>query len=167
VRSLARAALRPLTRPDRGPRPDDVLAELQDALFLREVCLRKTPEALADAMGRVQELGALAAGMSAESPHELVKVHETANMLRTAELFLRGSLLRRESRGDHQRADAERADDDRWLCWINQHLVAAAVAGKGRETVVDLEPVPLPRYRFGPAPSIGGAGDHQVGEITP
>jgi hypothetical protein len=45
--------------------------------------------------------------------------------------------------------------------------VVDAGAGEGRETVVDLEPVPLPRYRFGPAPSIGGAGDHRAGEITP
>jgi succinate dehydrogenase/fumarate reductase flavoprotein subunit len=167
VRSLAHAALRPFAGgPDRGPRPDDVLADLQDALFVREVCLRKTPEALSDAMRRVQELGALATGMSAGSPHELVKVHETANMLRTAELFLRGSLLRRESRGDHQRADAEQVDDDRWLCWINQHLVVAAGGEHGRETVVDLESVPLARYRFGPAPSIGGAGDDRVGETA-
>jgi succinate dehydrogenase / fumarate reductase flavoprotein subunit len=165
--SLAHAARRPLALGrGSGPRPDEILDDLQDALFVREVCLRKTGEALSGAMRRVEELSARAIELTADCPHELVKVHETANMLRTAELYLRGSLLRRESRGDHQRADFERVDD-RWLCWINQQRSDSAHGdGDPRATVVSMEPVPLHRYRFSPSTPTGAARESPVGEVA-
>jgi succinate dehydrogenase/fumarate reductase flavoprotein subunit len=158
VLRLVRSAREPLSADRRhAPTPDEVLGALQEALFSREVCLRKTHEALAGALAEVQVLGEVAEQMRAADPHDLVKAHETSHMVLAAELFLRGSLMRRESRGDHQRADHENTDPS-WLCWIDQHLAEPRAEERtGTEVVVELEPVPLQRYRFGPAAGQGAA----------
>jgi len=54
----------------------------------------------------------------ARSPHELRLVHETKNMVVNAEMRLRSSLLRTESRGTHYREDYPRRDDPNWLAWV-------------------------------------------------
>ena len=55
--------------------------------------------------------------MYAKDPHELKLVHETENMVLTAEMILRASLFRTESRGSHYREDYPRRDDPAWLAW--------------------------------------------------
>lgn len=133
--------------------PDSVLAELQEALFARDVCLLKTPEALSESSGRVAgiRMGTVPR-MGAADAHELVKVHETSNMVQMAGLFLRGSQLREESRADHQRADHPRTDNERWLRWLNQSLLAPASSGAPEAVEVEHEPVPVESYRFPPEP---------------
>ena len=54
----------------------------------------------------------------AMDPHELRLVHETKNMVLNAEMKLRCSLFRTESRGRHYREDYPRRDDSAWLAWI-------------------------------------------------
>ena len=44
--------------------------------------------------------------------------HETANMLLNAEMKLRASLFRTESRGTHYREDYPARDDENWLAWV-------------------------------------------------
>jgi succinate dehydrogenase/fumarate reductase flavoprotein subunit len=53
----------------------------------------------------------------ASDPHELRLAHETENMVLTAEMILRASLFRTESRGTHYREDYPRRDDPAWLAW--------------------------------------------------
>jgi succinate dehydrogenase/fumarate reductase flavoprotein subunit len=55
--------------------------------------------------------------MYAKDPHELKLVHETANMVLAAEMILRASLFRKESRGAHYREDYPGRDDREWLAW--------------------------------------------------
>jgi succinate dehydrogenase/fumarate reductase flavoprotein subunit len=50
--------------------------------------------------------------------HELRKAHEVKNMMLNAEMKLRTSLFRTESRGNHYREDYPERDDNNWLCWI-------------------------------------------------
>ncbi len=59
----------------------------------------------------------LAPQMYARDLHELRLVHETRNMVLTAEMILRASLERKESRGAHYREDYPRRNDDKWLAW--------------------------------------------------
>lgn len=54
----------------------------------------------------------------ADDLHELRLCHETANMVLNAEMKLRTSLMRTESRGSHYREDYPERNDDEWLCWI-------------------------------------------------
>ncbi len=54
----------------------------------------------------------------ARDPHELRLAHETKNMVLNAEMRLRASLFRTESRGCHYREDYPRRDDPNWLAWV-------------------------------------------------
>jgi succinate dehydrogenase/fumarate reductase flavoprotein subunit len=56
--------------------------------------------------------------MVASDAHELRLVHETRNMLLNAEMKLRASLYRTESRGNHYREDYPEINDDEWLAWV-------------------------------------------------
>lgn len=54
----------------------------------------------------------------AKDSHNLRLAHETKNMTLNAEMKLRASLLRKESRGSHYREDYPQRDDPNWLAWI-------------------------------------------------
>jgi succinate dehydrogenase/fumarate reductase flavoprotein subunit len=56
--------------------------------------------------------------MYAKDPHELRLAHETRNMVLNAEMKLRASLFRTESRGEHYREDYPRRMDPEWLAWV-------------------------------------------------
>jgi succinate dehydrogenase/fumarate reductase flavoprotein subunit len=51
--------------------------------------------------------------------HELRLAHETANMIITAEMKLRASIMRTESRCSHYRLDYPELDNENWQAWIN------------------------------------------------
>jgi succinate dehydrogenase/fumarate reductase flavoprotein subunit len=50
--------------------------------------------------------------------HELRSAHETKNMVLNAEMQLRASIFRTESRGSHFREDYPRREDPDWLAWV-------------------------------------------------
>jgi succinate dehydrogenase/fumarate reductase flavoprotein subunit len=56
--------------------------------------------------------------LMAKDPHELRLAHETQNMVLNAEMKLRASLMRTESRGNHYRQDYPARSDKEWLSWI-------------------------------------------------
>ena len=56
--------------------------------------------------------------LTAKDPHELRLAHETKNMLVNAEMRLRASIFRTESRGCHYREDYPTRDDPNWLAWV-------------------------------------------------
>jgi len=60
----------------------------------------------------------LAPKLMAKEPHELRLALETKNMILNAEMRLRSSLFRKESRGCHYREDYPRRDDPNWLAWV-------------------------------------------------
>jgi succinate dehydrogenase/fumarate reductase flavoprotein subunit len=62
--------------------------------------------------------GHLVPKLKADDPHEWRLVHETRSMALAAEMKLRASLYRTESRGDHFREDFPRRDDPEWLAWV-------------------------------------------------
>ncbi len=51
--------------------------------------------------------------------HELRLAHETSNMIISAEMKLRASLMRKESRCSHYRLDYPDIDNENWQAWIN------------------------------------------------
>ena len=55
--------------------------------------------------------------MKANNPHEWRMAHETRNMVLNAEMQLRSSLFRTESRGSHFREDYPLRQDPEWLAW--------------------------------------------------
>ena len=50
--------------------------------------------------------------------HDLRKAHEVKNMLLNAEMKLRSSLFRTESRGNHYREEYPDSNDSDWLAWV-------------------------------------------------
>jgi len=56
--------------------------------------------------------------LTAKDHHELRSAHETKNMALNAEMMLRASIFRAESRGSHYREDYPRRDDPNWLAWV-------------------------------------------------
>jgi succinate dehydrogenase/fumarate reductase flavoprotein subunit len=57
--------------------------------------------------------------LRAKNFHELRLVHETANMIVTAEMKLKASIMRTESRCSHYRLDYPEVDNENWNVWIN------------------------------------------------
>jgi len=56
--------------------------------------------------------------LTARDAHELRLAIETKNMVFNAELQLRASIFRKESRGTHFREDYPRREDPKWLAWV-------------------------------------------------
>ena len=56
--------------------------------------------------------------LQAKDAHEWRLAQETKNMALNAEMMLRASLFRTESRGTHFREDYPRRDDPTWLAWV-------------------------------------------------
>jgi succinate dehydrogenase/fumarate reductase flavoprotein subunit len=54
----------------------------------------------------------------AKDGHELWLAHQAKNIVLTAEMMLKCSLFRTESRGMHYREDYPRRDDPSWLAWV-------------------------------------------------
>ena len=57
--------------------------------------------------------------LRAADMHELRLAHETTNMIISAEMKLRASIMRKESRCSHYRLDYPELDDENWRAWIN------------------------------------------------
>lgn len=73
--------------------------------------------------------------LTAKDSHELRLAHETANMVLNAEMRLRASIFRKESRGCHYREDFPRRDDTNWLAWVK-------LKEKGGQMKAFKEPIP-------------------------
>lgn len=57
--------------------------------------------------------------LMASDRHHLRLAHETMNMLVTAEMKLKASMMRKESRCSHYRLDYPEIDEQNWQAWIN------------------------------------------------
>jgi succinate dehydrogenase/fumarate reductase flavoprotein subunit len=71
----------------------------------------------------------------AKDAHEWRMAQETKNMALTAEMMLRASLFRTESRGSHFREDYPRRDDPAWLAWVK-------IKKEQDEMITHKQPVP-------------------------
>jgi succinate dehydrogenase/fumarate reductase flavoprotein subunit len=144
IAGLRRRAVAALGR-SHGYRPDEVVERMQHILFTPEVTLLKNAPSLEAALRAIEDLRDQALPeLRAEDPHELAKLHETISMIRVAEMYLRTSLARTESRGDHFRDDHPQTDNERWLEWINLRR------GESGKMVLETEPVPLGGYPIQP-----------------
>jgi succinate dehydrogenase/fumarate reductase flavoprotein subunit len=112
------AMLAPRTR-ESGFSPNWVLQLLQNTMFPYYVLYVKKPSRLQPALEQVMFLQEhMVPLLVASDVHELKLAHETASMLLNAEMKLRASLFRKESRGTHYREDHPARDDKNWLAWV-------------------------------------------------
>ena len=78
--------------------------------------------------------------LGASDLHRLAKLRGIRSMTLVAELILRASLIRTESRASHYREDYPERDDEAWLKWI-------MASQKNGKLNFRLEPVPLAEYK--------------------
>ncbi|RMD99906.1 MAG: succinate dehydrogenase/fumarate reductase flavoprotein subunit, partial [Calditrichaeota bacterium] len=111
--------LAPLKR-ESGYSPAWVTQTLQGILIPNFVLYIKRGAILQAALAYVEELRDHHLPMLiAKDMHELRLAHETRNMIISAEMKLRASMFRTESRLSHYRLDYPEMDDQNWRAWIN------------------------------------------------
>lgn len=137
--SLRAEILAPLNR-DTGYGPAWVTQTLQGVMIPNFVVYIKKESLLTAALAYVEELRDHHVPMlRAGDLHELRLAHETRNMVMNAEMKLRASLMRTESRCSHYRLDYPEVDDVNWRAWINLR--------KGADGRMKLEKHPFSDWR--------------------
>ena len=120
----------------KGYSPAWVTQALQGIMVPYYVLYVKTEKRLEAALTNIGFLrDHFAPNLIANDTHELRLVHETRNMLLNAEMKLRASLFRTESRGAHYREDYPKKDDKNWLAWV-------VISKDGDEMNLTKRPVP-------------------------
>ncbi|MBI4322445.1 MAG: FAD-binding protein [Chloroflexi bacterium] len=128
----------------KGPEPYEAITRIQQAMIPIPYTFLKEGSRLQEALGIIEGVKRdILPEAKAADPHELVKYHEAESMALCAEMVLRASLLRTESRGIHMREDYPDRDDANWLKWVN-------IKRDGDSMAISTEPVPLQRYRYKP-----------------
>lgn len=108
----------PLLR-QRGFSPQWVTQTLQGIMIPNFILYVKSGPRLQAALAYVEYLRDHQVPLlMADDLHQLRQAHETANMILNAEMKLRASLMRTESRGSHYREDFPDRNDDEWVAWI-------------------------------------------------
>ncbi|GGB70383.1 FAD-dependent oxidoreductase [Shewanella inventionis] len=111
--------LAPLTR-KRGYSPAWVTQVLQGVMIPNFVLYIKKERMMQAALAYVEELYEHHVPMlMADDLHALRLAHETENMIITAEMKLKASIMRKESRCSHYRLDCPDIDYENWQAWIN------------------------------------------------
>lgn len=111
--------LAPLRR-EAGYGPAWVTQTLQGVMIPNFVLYIKKASMMQAALAYIEELRDHHAPMlRAANMHELRLAFETRNMILSAEMKLRASLMRTESRCSHYRLDYPEVDDKNWRAWIN------------------------------------------------
>jgi len=131
---------------EKGYSPSWVTRILQNIMIPYYVTFVKKADRLEAAITNIEFLrDHFAPKLMAQNTHELRLAHDLRNMLVNAEMKLRTSLFRTESRGVHYREDFPYRDDENWLAWI---LVSQ---DKNGNMALRKEPVPK---KWHPDPSI-------------
>jgi succinate dehydrogenase/fumarate reductase flavoprotein subunit len=127
--------LAPLKR-EAGYSPAWVTQTLQGIMIPNFVLYIKKESLLKAALAYVEELRDHHMPMlRAADLHELRLAFETANMIVSAEMKLKASIMRKESRCSHFRLDYPEMDTQNWNAWINIY--------KGRDGSMKLEKQPF------------------------
>lgn len=113
--------LAPLRR-TKGYKPAWVTQVLQSVMIPNFVLYIKKERMMDAALAYVEELRDHHVPMLvATDRHHLRLAHETANMVISAEMKMKASMMRKESRCSHYRLDYPEIDYDNWNAWITIH----------------------------------------------
>lgn len=127
-----------------GIPPWEMLMAIREAVFPHDVSILKNENSLSKALMKVQEIRReMIPLMGAKDPHYLMKAIEVKEIALVSELYLKASLMRKESRAGHYRADFPERDDTNWFCWILAHQ-------DGNTIKLDTKQVPLDKYTIKP-----------------
>ena len=126
----------PLQRPS-GFTTEHVLLRVQQTLFPYEILMVMHERRLEAALAMIEFFrDHFLPRLKARDIHDLKRAHEIRNIVLIAEIQLRASIMRKESRGIFYREDYPFRDDENWLKWI----IVRNVNGRMR-----LETLPVPK----------------------
>lgn len=121
----------------KGYSPEWVTQVMQGIMVPYYVTYVKKQNRLEAALANIEFLrDHFAPNLLAVDTHDLRRAHETRNMLLNAEMKLRASMMRTESRGSHYREDFPKRDDKNWLAWI-------LISKDGDKMKLTKKPVPV------------------------
>ena len=131
---------------ERGYEPDTLVHELQRILFPADVLIIMSEPKLQEALERVMCLRReKVSTMRVSGIRELIKARETQTMVLSAEMTLRASLMRKETRENiFYREDYPNPDNAKWLKWI------VVQKGSNGDMKFSTEDIPFDRYKFRP-----------------
>ena len=145
VREKAKRFFQPLEN-EKGMDPDALVHELQKILFPVDVLIIMSEPQLKNALDRILTLKEeRLPSLKATDVRTLIKVKETQTMMLSAEMTLRASMMRKETRENiFYRDDYNKADNRNWLKWI--------IAEKGHDGEIEFSTsdIPLEKYQFKP-----------------
>ncbi|MBI9039211.1 MAG: FAD-binding protein [Bacteroidales bacterium] len=119
INRIQEEMLAPLKR-EAGYSPAWVTQTLQGIMIPNFVLYIKREKMLKAALTYIEELRDHHMPMlRASDLHELRLAHETENMIISAEMKLKASIMRKESRCSHYRLDYPEPDNENWQAWIN------------------------------------------------
>ncbi len=119
LKNIQEEILAPLKR-EAGYSPAWVTQTLQGIMIPNFIIYIKKESLLKAALAYIEELRDHHMPMlRAADMHELRLAHETRNMIISAEMKLKASILRKESRCSHYRLDYPELDEQNWRAWIN------------------------------------------------
>ena len=118
------------------------MRKIQELVFPYDVSILKSEQSLSDALAELQRIqNELIPQIGNMDAHYLMKRKETEAIAVITEMYLRASLMRKETRGGHYREDYPQRNDAEWLGWIK---ISRNEQGTMQFT---LERVPVERYK--------------------
>jgi succinate dehydrogenase/fumarate reductase flavoprotein subunit len=130
----------PLKRKE-GVDPNQAIWQVQSIMTAMGTSYIKSEASLTDALKRLLKVRDEALPqVKAQDPHHLVTAIEAENLVTLAEVMIRASLFRRESRGFHFREDFPFTDNNSWLKWL-------LAQREGSDIKFSTVPIPTPYVR--------------------
>ena len=124
-----------------GVNGKEVLRKIQELVLPYNVSILKSEKSLNSALHELQQIQKdLLPEMGSGDAHYLMKCKEIEAIAIVTEMFLKASLMRKETRGGHYREDYPQRDDQNWLGWIK-------IRQENGNMKLRLEPVPLKTYK--------------------
>jgi succinate dehydrogenase/fumarate reductase flavoprotein subunit len=133
----------PLDRMD-GTTTDEIETRIRDLMQYVPYTNFKREDRLLSALAEVEKLKGEAAEVVAADSHGLAKAHACRAMVLCAEMFFKGSIERKETRGWHIREDYPQRDDRNMLQWFTY------TKGSDGHMAVGADPIPMDSYRYKP-----------------
>lgn len=141
MKEIKEEILAPLKR-EVGYSPAWVTQTLQGIMIPNFVIYIKKEKMLQAALSYIEELRDHHMPLlRAKDMHELRLAHETRNMIISAEMKLKASIMRKESRCSHYRLDYPDMDNENWQAWINTY--------KGSDGTMEFEKQPFDSWPNG------------------
>ncbi|HHW58243.1 MAG TPA: FAD-binding protein [Clostridia bacterium] len=143
IEEITKQIYAPIDRYD-GTTTSEIEWRIKSLLQYVPYSIYKSEARLLEALKEVEKLKKEVAQVVARDWHDLAKANACKSMVLCAEMFFKGSLARKESRGWHIREDYPNRDDKNMLKWINFQK------GEDGEMVMSFTDVPMEKYKYKP-----------------